>query len=858
MKALKIIGVVLAVIVAAIVAIPTFFADEVGNFAKKMVNQYIKDATVDFKDFSLSIVSSFPNLTAGIEGIDIIGTGRFEGDTLLHVGKLYADLDLMKAIGGEIQVNSVEVDDVLAQAIVTADSLVNWDIVALESDTTATEETVADTIASAPLKLNLQSLELSNIRVAYIDSAAKMGAAIDNLGLTMSATMNGNVADVDLKLGIGGVSATMDGTNYLSGAPVDFDAKVHADLDSMKVAFDKNQLTFAGLPLAFDGWVQLCDSDAIDMDIKLAALETTFKTVLDLVPEEMLKSVEGLQTKGSFMLYALAKGELKGENLPEFRAGLKVDDGYVKYPDLPKDLKNINISVLVQNPGGSVDLTTVAVDTFHFALGGSPFDITAEVKTPTSNMTIGAAILGKLNLGDLTQALPLEGMKIEGIMDADLKVQVDMKSLDEERFEDIKALGKLGLTNFKFQGDILPQGLDITQALLTFSPKAVNLNPLEIQLGKSDISMKGNVENYLPYVLRDGTIKGSVILNSHLLDCNELLTLATSEPADTTSASAEQGATTTTAASEPLKLPTNIDFLFNTDIDKLVFDKLELANINGRITLANGVADLSNLSSDICDGKLGINGKFQTPDGQNPEAKLKLQFTDVDINKLTGSFSVVDSVLPIARSAYGKVSIGLDVTTEIDSEMNLVMKSVNGDVNFASSSIELKESDFQNKLAKALNNDKYKDLKIKDCKVKCNIENGNIAVQPFNLSLFNHTSTFSGNQGLDGSMDYKLSMPIERSEIQELISKTGISLGSSFASGTALPVNVKIGGSLSDVQIKLDLSEATAQLAKETKAKVEDKATEAVDKAIDNIKDEKTKEAVTKAKDALNNLFKKK
>ena len=42
------------------------------------------------------------------------------------------------------------------------------------------------------------------------------------------------------------------------------------------------------------------------------------------------------------------------------------------------------------------------------------------------------------------------------------------------------------------------------------------------------------------------------------------------------------------------------------------------------------------------------------------------------------------------------------------------------------------------------------------------------------------------------------------------------------------------------------------------RAKVEDKATEAVDKAIDNIKDEKTKEAVTKAKDALNNLFKKK
>lgn len=859
-KILKIVGWVIGGLVAlvalALLIVPTFFSDEVEDFAKGIVNQYVKDAKVDFGDFSLSIFSSFPDLRAGIGQIDVIGQGRFDGDTLLHVGKLYADIDVMKAINGDIQVNAVSVDDVLAQGIVTADSLANWDIVNMASDTTTTAE--ADTTASAPLKLSLAKVDITNVRLAYIDSTSNTRASISGLNANMSGNMNGNVMDLVLKLGIDAINAGMGGVNYLSGASLDFDAKAVADLDSMKFSFDENKLTFAGLPLAFDGWVQLKDSDAIALDMKLAALETTFQTVLDLIPAEYLKSVEGLKTTGSFELYAKAAGEYKDmDNIPAIDALLKINDGYVKYPDLPKSLDNINVAVVVNNPGGSADLTTVSVDTLHFGLGGNPFDIKAHVKTPISNLVFDASMLGTLDLGSLKDALPLDSMEIAGVVDANLKVAGDMASIDKQQYEKIYAEGKLGLNKFKFSGNVLPQGLDVPQALLTFSPKAVNLNPLDVIIGKSDISLKGNVEDYLGYVLSDGTLKGSASLTSKLLDCNELLAIASSDASAADSTATASAAVADSSATEPLVLPTNIDFTFNTDIDNLLYDKLELTNINGKVALKNGIADLSNLSTDICDGKLVLNGKFQTPENKNSKVDMTLAFNNVDINKLTGSFSVVDSMLPIAHSAYGKVTIGLDITSELDASLSPVLKTVNGKGNFASNSIQLKDSEFQQNLARLLANEKYKEIDLKDAKVNFTIEDGNVVVTPFNINIFGKKSTFSGKQGLDQTMDYALSMPVARTEIASLISKAGIS-AKSWSEGGDLPVGVKITGVLTKPQVKLDLSEATATVTKEVANQASEKASEAIDKAISNIKDDRTKETVNKAKDALGGLFKKK
>lgn len=861
LKALKILGIVLAVLVAAVASVPLFFSDQVEDMAKKIVNDYVRDANVDFGDFSLSVLSSFPNIQAGVDQINVIGRGRWEGDTLLHVGKLRADLDLLQAIKGVYKVKAVALDDVLAQGLVAADSAANWDIFVFSSDSTAIDSltAAADTV---PMKLSLEDLELTNCRLAYVDSTLGLGAAINDLNINAKGGMIGNVMGVKLNLGAPAVNLAYNGTRYLKDASLDFDCKALADLDSMKFKFQENKLTFAGLPLAFDGWVQLADSGAVNMDMRLAALETQFKTLIDLVPEDILKSVEGLEVTGAFELKAEAVGTyLDLDSLPRIDAAIKVNDGHLKYPDLPKSVDHINIAVVAHNPGGPADLTTVGVDTLHVEFGGNPFNVTAKLRNPVSNPEFGARLLGKLDLRSVKDALPLDGLDMAGSVDADLKVGGDMESLEKERYEKIYAAGRVALSQFLLKGAIVPMGLDVSRAQLTFSPRSINLNPLEVKLGKSDISLNGNVDNYMHWILGKGALTGRAALKSNLIDANELLTLASAAPEDTATPQAQETPAPTAASAQSSALPENIDFRFDTNIATILYDRLTLSRTGGAVTLKEGIAKIDNLSTSACDGTLTVNGQLATPAGRNAKADLLVDMKAVDVNKLAGSFSIVDSMMPIMQNAHGAVNIGLDVTTELDRDLSMIMKTVNGKAKFSSRNIELRDSKFQQTLSKIMSNDKYNDLNIKDCTIKCLIKDGSVEVDPFDMKLLGKTATFSGRQGLDATMDYLLKFPVARTEITDLIAKTGLNLGKFAPQGADLPIGVAIKGVLSKPELKLDFSDALSVLKQEALGKAAeqtDKLSQKADQAIEGIKDEKLKKQVSDLKKGLDSFLKKK
>jgi hypothetical protein len=849
-KVLKIVGGTFIAMAGGLVLAPSLFSDEVAQFAKGVVNDFVVDSDVDFTDCSLTIWKSFPNLQAGLDNITVIGKGKFAGDTLLRIGKLRADLDIMSALNNDVQVNGVQIDDIYINGIVASDSSANWNIVNLAADTTATE--TADTVVAAPLKLNLKKIEITNARLAYTDSTSNIRATIDGLDTHLKATMTGNVMDLTMDLAIKALGAKVGKVTYLKDAGMSFDARAKADLDSMKFTFDENKLTFAGLPLAFDGWVQMKDS-SIAMDMMLMALQTQFKTIMDLLPEDVMKSVAGLKTSGEFQLYAMAKGEYKDDkHLPMAEISLKVSDGYVKYPDLPKSLDDINLDLKVNTPGGDLDRMTLKVERLHFGLGGNPFDVTAEVVRPISNPKFKVKANGNIDLGNIKDALPIDKIEISGKMNADLSVESDLKAINSEQYEKVNAQGNLGLSDFKFKSPSLPKGVDISKAGLKFSPKALELNPLDVMLGKSDVSLTGKVENYLQYLLSDGTVMGQAVLKSRYIDCDELMTFA----GDNTQASQDttKKAQPAQAGSEPLELPKNINFTFDTNVDKLTYDRLTVNDINGRVMLKNGIADLSNLSMSACGGKMVLTGQLQTPKKKNSKVKMKVDMTDVDINKMTGSFSIIDSLLPIAKSTFGNVNVGLDVTAELDQELSPILKTVNGDGTFSTANIELKGSEFQQKLSKLMGNSKYEDIDIKDCRLKYRIADGNVVVEPFAFKLFKSMASFSGTQGLDQTMNYLLSVPVPRDELASLIGKLGVKIGE----GADIPIGIAIQGMLTQPDLKLDLSQATEMLKQEAKGVVTEKANEALDKAIDKIGNDKVKDAANKGKTLINGLLNKK
>lgn len=807
-KVLKISGIVLLVIIALLIIIPIAFKGPIEKVVKQKINE-ASAMTIDYNDFSLSIFSSFPDLRAGLEGLmvaDSLGT-----DTIATAGELAIDVNLWGAIANQ--------------------------------------------------QLAINKVALYNANVAYVDTVDTLAAYVKNINLELRGNLDAELTNINMGLDIENIQLWMAEQKMLDGASVDFDANVEADLVNNKFTFKDNTLNLAGIPLAFDGWAQLVDTTVV-LDVRLAALETSFKTLLALVPDYILKDVQGLKADGSLELFATAKGTyVNTDSLPTIDAVLKVNNGKIQYPDLPKSLNNINIDVKVENPGASLDETTVNVNTFHVELGNNPFDIDLSLATPISNPTFAANMVGVIDLNSLKDAIPLDSMTIGGLVNANVHIATDLATVEAEKFEDVKADGTIALKDFSFVSNDLPMGAKVPEAKLKFAPRAVELNPLKVNVGQSDFSLNGTVENYIPYVLADGTIRGKFALNSSLVDANELMALSsgTEEVADTTAVSEEE--------SSVVAVPQNIDFSFTAAITKLLYDKLEIANVNGAILAKGGIATLNNVGLNMCDGSVRLNGVYNSVDTLKPFIDMDFDLSQVDINKLTNSFAVVDSMLPIAKSAHGKINVALSLKSDLDQQMSPVTATMNGKGSFSSSDIALRGSDFQTKLSNLLGNDKYSDLSLKDAATKFVIENGSLIIDPFKIKMLGKQATFSGKQGLDQTMDYLLSIPFSREEVVKLAKIQNVL----STEGADLPVGIAIRGTLTKPSLSLDLKEATASITNEVKDKVKDavaeKAEEVKEKVAEKVteklteklgSDEKVQQATEGAKNLLNGLFKKK
>lgn len=855
----KTFGIIIAIILLALIIVPYLFSDKIEEIVKREINNYV-DATVDYKDFSLSIFSSFPDLQASLEDVSIVGKDKFKNDTLAYIGYFAAEVNIMSVFEESIAINSVALENAKVKAIVATDSTANWDIVKASTDTTVVEET--DTTTST-LALDLNEVIIRKTNVAYIDSTSNMAAYVNDINLDLNGKMVGDITNINLLLKIAGIDIELDGIKMLNGSTVDFNAGIEADLANNKYTFQENLLNFSGIPLAFDGYAQLKNTTIL-VDMKLAAKETSFKTILALVPDYIMKDVPGLKMDGTLDLFANIKGEyIDLSHIPALDVAFRINNGVIKYPDLPKSLNDINVDLTVKNPGGNADLTTVDLSKFHFELGNNPFDALLKVTTPISNATIDAMLKGTVNLNSLKETLPLDSISLAGIINADLSIATDMKAIETAAYETIKANGALGLNSFTFESSDFPQGVIIPEAKLAFSPKAVVLNPLKVNVGKSDFDITGNVENYLAYALSDGTLIGKVTLASNLIDCNELMGETSTETTTADSTVVQNTAntdSTTTSSASDLAIPKNLDILVTADINELLFDKLTINKIAGQIDIKDGIAQLSKLNMNIFEGTATLNGAYNTKNPEKPLVDMAINLGSVNINSLTNSFSTIDSMLPIAKHAYGVIDLALNVDTELDGELSPILSTTNGKGSFHSTDIQLKGSDFQEKLSTLLKNEKYKELSLKDLNVKFTIEKGNILIEPFKMKMLNKEAQFSGKQGLDQSMDYLLTIPFERAEVLSLLGNLSSGMNKE---GADVPVGITIKGILTKPTLGLNLDEAKNVLMDEVKAKAEEKITEAKEelkaKAEEKIKEQlQNNEKVQEAADKLKNLFKKK
>ena len=829
-KFLKIFSIIVLSVFLLLLVLPFFFKGKIEKMINEEINKNV-NAKVEYKDFSLSLIRNFPNIHVHLDGLTVSGKDKFEGDTLLALDRFALIVDISSAFSDVIDVNEILIDHPEIYAKVLPDSTANWDIM----KATGEAGTEAEDTTSSGMGIKIHSFRIVDGKIVYDDKAANMLADVDGFNLMLKGDLSAKSTELDINAGIDGLTYQTDGVNYLKGAKAGLKAKVKADMEKNTFTFLDNELTLNGLVLGIEGYVQQKEN-AIGTDLVISAKKSDLKNLLALVPEVYMKDFEDVKTSGNFSFVTTIKGDYTdSDNLPAFNVELAVTDGKVQYPDLPKSIDDINIHCIVDNPGGKADNTVTDIEKFHFKLAGNPFNADMRITNPVSNLTFNGNAKGKIDLGSLSEAVPIDSFTIKGVVATDIAVAGNSEMIEKEQYEKIKSTGNVTMTGFFYSDAGLPRGVHIDKAEMTFSPRYLTLKSFNSRMGQSDFNMTGKLENYLAYALKDGTLKGSLNHYSKYINTNELMAMGSKD-----------SATVDTTASELVVVPRNIDFVLNSKIDRILYDKLVITDTKGKITIRDGKVVLDGLDMGMLDGNMMLTGVYSTENKSKPFVDFFVKANNLDINKAASSFSIVDSILPIARYAAGRVSAGFNYFSLLNDESAPVLSSVNGNGLLKSSGIEISGSKIQNGMAALLKNDKYKKMLAKDLDVKFVIDKGNLIVKPFTVDVYNKKITVQGKQGVDKTIDYKITMPVSRKDLAGIAGLLG---GAIPSKGPDVPVDVIIRGTFDKPVIKLNLDKAKAALGKELEKEA--------DKAIDNlVKDKEAQKQLKDLKKKLGNIFK--
>lgn len=769
-KVLTIIGVVLIVIIIAMISIPFLFKDKIKTAVLNVANEQL-NAKVDIKDFGLNLFSNFPNATLSLEDASITGIGDFEKDTLVQAKSGSITIDLMSLFGSNYNISRINLDRASVYAKVLADGRTNYDI--MKTDSTATD---TETENSTPFNLNLKKITVNDCNIVYQNDSTKMKLVLNKWSGEISGDFSASETTIKTTSEISEISFYMDGIPYLNKVKGNADATINANFDNMKFTFDKSEIRINELKASIDGWftMQGKNYEDMDFDLKLNAPDTQFKDILSLVPAMYTADFKDVKTSGTATLDAYIKGLWQGENYPAFNVKVGVNNAMFQYPSLPKSVNDINLAVDINSKGGSLDNMIIDISKFSFNLGGNPFSGNLNITTPMSDPNLKAHANGTINLGMIKEVYPLEkGTELNGIITANINLATRMSAIEKEQYENVSATGKLELNNMAYKATDMPEVL-INNASLEFTPRYVNLPSLEVKIGKNDISANGRLENFIAYALKDQTLKGQLNIKSNYLNANDFISSETSGTAATD---------TTSATSEDIIIPKNIDFTLSAVLNQIVYGKMNITNMVGNMTVRNGILTLNNVSANALGGSAKVNGSYNTSDPKAPKVDFDIALSKVSFAETFKSVESIQKFAPIFESLVGTYSMNLKFNTSLGQSIMQTLASLTGSGALQTSDVKVENVAALTALSSALKTDALKSISPKDLNLPFNIDNGQIITKPFNINIGNGgMMKLEGSTGLDQSINYKGTVTLPKSLANNYINNVPITIGGTFSS----------------------------------------------------------------------------
>lgn len=434
-----------------------FTPSKLTPMVEKTAAEYL-NAEVRVGHVDLTFFSTFPDFGVRLSDAVVISniyrdstrTGGFTAqDSLMNIKSALVTINPMAYLTkNRIVVKDFVLDEPEIYAYVDTAGVANWDIARMDADTLADDTPVADTLTSDTLDfatgIRLRNIRIRNGRLIFDDRTTQLYARLTGLNFGVDGFLGKRRARLKVNLSTENVSFWQEGELLVNHLRLGVDTDMKIKRDSMlctleKAVFDVNGIRFgAGGSLRGD-----TVAHALQVNLQYGVHIPSLKTLLNLVPDAILKKTDEVDVRGEVKCRGEISGSYGKDKIPVITSEFSIKDGYIAYSGMPAKIDTLetdfNVLVDLQKEQESY------IDLHRFCMkgGGTDIDLEGRVERLLVDPVVKAKVNAFVNFEDLTRIFPLEdSITCKGVFEAALRGKASVNDVMDGNYGKIYMGGR--------------------------------------------------------------------------------------------------------------------------------------------------------------------------------------------------------------------------------------------------------------------------------------------------------------------------------------------------------------------------------------------------------------------------------
>lgn len=488
-------------------------------------------------------------------------------------------------------------------------------------------------------------------------------------------------------------------------------------------------------------------------------INADFKAKIDLEKLTKALGIPDIELKGALAGDVKANGvfDQKNKRFPVTNGIVNLENGYLKTPYYPNPITNITIKSKIENQKGTFEDLKINLTPTQFTFEGKPVFVQAYLSN-FDDLNYDIKAKGELDVSRIYKVFSQKGLDLDGFVKADLSLKGKQSDAEKGNYSKLNNKGTLELRNIGIASEYLPKKFIIKEGIFKINQDKMSFNNFLAAYGQSDFKMNGYLQNVFNYAMTNtGVLRGSFKVTSRYINIDEFMSsVDPTTPVTESSAPKTEAKQSDNTQTGVIIIPNNLNLQLFANAQKVNFDKLNLQNATGNLTMKNGKLTMQNTGFKLIGCNVSMNANYQAVTPQKANFDYAIKATDFDIKRAYNEIEVFRKMASAAEKAQGIVSLDYQLKGRLNANMDPVYPSLVGGGTLSVKDVKVRGLKMFNAVSKQTNSESMKNPDLSKVDIKTTVKNNIITVDRFKFKFAGFRPRIEGTSSLDGRLNLKM------------------------------------------------------------------------------------------------------